>query len=106
MIGFNEYQAQAYSTALPKSRNATYMCLGLANEAGEVAGKLKKMFRGDTTYDGVRDAIKQELGDTLWYLAGMAQQFDLSLSEVAEANIKKLHDRQLRGKIQGDGDNR
>ncbi|NJN79900.1 MAG: nucleoside triphosphate pyrophosphohydrolase family protein, partial [Anaerolineales bacterium] len=81
---------------------------GLVNEAGEVAGKIKKIFRDK---DGVigeaeKEALKAELGDVLWYLSQVATELDLSLDEIAEANIAKLLDRQARGKIQGDGDNR
>jgi len=42
----------------------------------------------------------------LWYLAQVATELNLSLDEVAEHNIAKLLDRQARGKIRGDGDNR
>jgi NTP pyrophosphatase (non-canonical NTP hydrolase) len=80
----------------------------LANEAGEVAGKIKKIFRDK---DGVisasdRDALSRELGDVLWYLAQVASELDLSLDEIAEHNITKLADRQSRDRIQGDGDDR
>ena len=54
----------------------------------------------------VREALKAELGDVLWYLAQTCTELEISLDEVAEANITKLMDRQARGKIQGDGDNR
>ena len=82
--------------------------LGLVNEAGEFAGKIKKVFRDK---DGkispeTREALKAELGDVLWYLAQTCSELELSLDEVAEANLSKLLDRQARGKIQGDGDNR
>ena len=53
-----------------------------------------------------REALKAELGDVLWYLAQVATELDLSLGEIAEANIVKLMDRLERGKIKGDGDNR
>jgi len=46
------------------------------------------------------------LGDVLWYLAQVCTEINLSLDEVAEANIAKLLDRLERGVIKGDGDNR
>jgi hypothetical protein len=47
-----------------------HLTLGLTNEAGEVAGKVKKIFRdhGGVITDADRDALALELGDVLWYL--------------------------------------
>ena len=42
----------------------------------------------------------------LWYLAQICTELDLSLEEVAEANLAKLFSRQARGQIRGDGDYR
>lgn len=85
-----------------------YPTLGLANEAGEVAGKVKKIFRDRNGEIGAaeREALKQELGDVLWYLAQICTELDLTLSEVASANLTKLLSRQDRGQLYGDGDNR
>ena len=85
-----------------------YPTMGLVNEAGEVAGKVKKIFRdrGGEISDGDREALKQELGDVLWYLAQICTELDLSMQEVAEANLVKLFSRLERGKIRGDGDSR
>lgn len=85
-----------------------YPTLGLVNEAGEVAGKMKKIFRdrGGVIGDEEREALKQELGDVLWYLTQICTNLNLTLEEVAEANLDKLFSRLERGVIRGDGDNR
>ncbi len=85
-----------------------YPTLGLVNEAGEVAGKIKKIFRDKSgeISEADRDALKQELGDVLWYLTQICTNLGLTLEEVAEANLDKLFSRLERGKIQGDGDHR
>ncbi len=85
-----------------------YPTLGLINEAGEVAGKIKKLFRdkGGVISAEDRQALKQELGDVLWYLTQICTELGLSLDEVASANIEKLFSRLERGQIHGDGDNR
>lgn len=109
-MNFSEYQQKAKGTArYPIIGEALiYPTLGLASEAGEVAGKIKKIFRDKQGLigDADRDALKSELGDVLWYVAQVATELDLSLDEIASTNIGKLLDRQSRGKIQGDGDNR
>ena len=109
-MNFTEYQQKAKATAKYPviGHGVIYPTLGLTNEAGEVAGKIKKVFRDKDGIisDETRDALKAELGDVLWYLAQVATELNLSLDEIAEYNIAKLLDRQTRGKIQGDGDNR
>jgi NTP pyrophosphatase (non-canonical NTP hydrolase) len=109
-MDFNDYQSKSRKTAKYPAigHPLIYPALGLVNEAGEVAGKIKKVFRdkdGEINEE-TRAALKAELGDVLWYLAQVATELDLSLDEIAEYNIAKLYDRLERGKIQGDGDNR
>lgn len=106
----NDYQVASRKTwnVISVDHPIVYPTLGLSNEVGEVAGKIKKIFRdrnGKFTKDD-RQALKQELGDVLWYLTQICTELDLSLSEVAEANIEKLYSRLERGKIRGDGDYR
>jgi NTP pyrophosphatase (non-canonical NTP hydrolase) len=113
-MDFNGYQLAAGSTAIyPESStgsyNATaYATLGLVNEAGEVAGKLKKVWRdndGELT-DEKREIIADELGDVLWYAAALAMELGISLDDIAELNLAKLRSRAQRGVIGGSGDNR
>lgn len=109
-MNFTDYQTKSRATAKYPviGHGVIYPTLGLVNEAGEVAGKIKKVFRdkdGEIS-DETREALKAELGDVLWYISQVATELDLSLDEIAEANIAKLLDRMERGKIKGDGDNR
>lgn len=86
----------------------SYVTLGLAGEAGEIANKVKKVARdmGGVVNDSVRLAIRAELGDVLWYLSQLATELGYELDEVADANLKKLAARKAAGTIQGSGDNR
>lgn len=106
----DDYQRLSRQTwSLIKTDHAiVYPTLGLANEAGEVAGKVKKIFRDRQGVIGGddREALKQELGDVLWYLAQICTELDLTLSGVASANLTKLLSRQARGRLYGDGDDR
>jgi NTP pyrophosphatase (non-canonical NTP hydrolase) len=109
-MNFSEYQTRSRATAQYPSigHPVIYPVLGLANEAGEVAGKVKKIFRdkGGIIGETEREALKAELGDVLWYISQVCTELEIPLDEVAEANLAKLLDRQQRGKIEGDGDNR
>jgi NTP pyrophosphatase (non-canonical NTP hydrolase) len=109
-LNFTDYQTKSRATAKYPviGHGVIYPTLGLVNEAGEVAGKIKKIFRDKQGVftEADRDALKAELGDVLWYIAQVATELDLSLDEIAEYNVAKLLDRQARGKIKGDGDNR
>jgi NTP pyrophosphatase (non-canonical NTP hydrolase) len=109
-MNFNDYQTKSRTTAKYPviGHPVIYPTLGLVNEAGEVAGKIKKVFRDKEGQinEETREALKAELGDVLWYIAQVATELDLSLDEIAEYNIAKLMDRLERGKIRGDGDHR
>ena len=107
---FDRYQQESRKTwnVIPMNHSIVYPTMGMVNEAGEVAGKVKKIFRdhGGEITEADRQALKKELGDDLWYLAQICTELDLSLQEVAEANIVKLFSRLERGQIRGDGDER
>jgi NTP pyrophosphatase (non-canonical NTP hydrolase) len=109
-MDFETYQRESRKTALypPIGHGVIYPTLGLVNEAGEVAGKIKKIFRDKSGAIGEseRAAIEAELGDVLWYLAQVASELDLSLDAIAAHNLDKLFSRQARGKLTGDGDTR
>jgi NTP pyrophosphatase (non-canonical NTP hydrolase) len=107
---FNDYQRESRKTwsLIHTDHAIVYPTLGLVNEAGEVAGKVKKIFRDKNGVigDAERAALKQELGDVLWYLAQICTELNLTLEEVAEANLEKLFSRLERNAIRGDGDTR
>ena len=107
---FDLYQDAAEATAIypNKGDNLYYPALGLAGEAGEVCEKIKKIMRdqeGHFTEDDVEE-LGKELGDVLWYLTTIATELNISLSVIAEENMKKLASRQQRGVLKGSGDNR
>ncbi len=91
-----------------KEYNLVYPILGLASEAGEVAGKLKKIMRDDQGQLSREafNALVSELGDVLWYATAIADDLGITISDVFYENYKKISNRQERGVIQGSGDNR
>lgn len=103
----NDYQAHAKEYAIyPKENGVHYTMHGLTSEVGEVADKVKKSMRDGWPALMLREEVKKELGDVLWYVAMMAHEFDLKLMDVAVGNIAKLNDRKIRSKLTGSGDNR
>ena len=107
-MNFDEYQARSGETAIYPDRGSNYIypTLGLAGEAGEVAEKVKKVIRDK---NGIMDQetkgkISKELGDVLWYVAQLATELELSLNDIADANISKLQSRKERGSLSGSGD--
>lgn len=108
----NDYQREAERFAVPPKEDGNQMLgineavFGLLEEAGEVAGKFKRVYRGDRTLEEASESIKKELGDVLWYLSQLSLRLGYTLEEVAKDNIAKLEDRLVRGKIKGEGDNR
>lgn len=122
------------ATRLPSSDNFSYMMFGLVEEVGELAGKVSKGIRKGVSSIGLdgevsaqledqdearandiyfldgadeqRDAIKKELGDVMWMVAGLADELGWSLDDVCRENLRKLADRKGRGVIDGSGDNR
>jgi NTP pyrophosphatase (non-canonical NTP hydrolase) len=105
----NEYANEAMRTAIyPEDRGIEYTVLGLTSEAGEVAGKVKKIIRdkGGIFDDESKDAIADELGDVLWYVAALSREIGYSLHGIAAHNLMKLESRASRGTLSGSGDAR
>ena len=103
------YQKVALTTAIyPREQAIIYPTLGLTGEAGEVANKVKKIIRdgSDSKDEKLVSEIKSEIGDCLWYIAVLANDFNIKLSDIASANIEKLATRKSKGTIHGSGDNR
>ena len=112
-LTFDEFRDGVRETLITtdsQHRDALHMVAGLAEEAGEVMGKFKRLLRGD---EGARlddpawlAAVRGEIGDTLWYAAALADVLGMEFEAVGRATLAKLRDRKARGKLRGTGDNR
>ena len=80
---------------LRQLKRALHGAIGMADEAGEVLSIIKKaVFYGKgMTYPELRDAVKDEAGDVLWYMAILLSELDLTFEEVMEYNTEKLKSR-------------
>jgi NTP pyrophosphatase (non-canonical NTP hydrolase) len=103
------YQKVALTTAIyPREQAIIYPTLGLTGEAGEVANKVKKIIRDGSNKDddSLVSEIKSEIGDCLWYIAVLASDFNIKLSDIASTNLEKLANRKKNNTIHGSGDAR
>jgi NTP pyrophosphatase (non-canonical NTP hydrolase) len=95
----NDYQERATSTAaelIPWSTSSILtMALGLTGEAGETADIVKKWYAQGHELDVPK--LREELGDILWYVSGMATAIDVRLADIATENITKLRARYPEG---------
>jgi NTP pyrophosphatase (non-canonical NTP hydrolase) len=73
-------------------RLRTNISLGLAEEAGEVAGLMKRVLRNfpQDRERATKENFINEMGDVLWYLTACCQVQGTSLEEIWEYNIQKL----------------
>ena len=105
--------------AFAKYRSPDYPFLALCEEVGEVSGKIAKYVRKEKCSAALaieianqnvdielKDNLKSELGDVFWQLQACCYEAGITLEEVAIDNLKKLADRNNRGVIVGEGDNR
>ena len=90
----NDYQVAAVRTVNPgldEKQRLLDAAAGLAEEAGEILGVVRKHVYQSRALDG--NALRAELGDALWCLAMTARSAGLDLEDVAAANVAKLQAR-------------
>lgn len=84
---------------LSTKEQAAIVALGLVGEAGEVTEIIKKALRNRSllplalTDSPKRAALKEELGDVLYYWTRMCRLFAIDPEEVLELNMAKLNER-------------
>lgn len=113
-MDFNEFQIECRKTDVGTAAQDCldpgwlYYVLGIAGETGELMEKIKKLFRdkNGVVDNEFKEMIIKEMGDVQWYMARLADWFDIDFESVFVTNVEKLQSRKLRNKIHGDGDNR
>lgn len=92
-VSLKEYQKLVKRTAKKykdKEKEISTWGLGVAGEAGDLVGCIKKtVYQGDDQIKG----IKENIGDTMWYLAMICNFYNWDFEEVLAENIEKLRKR-------------
>ena len=105
----NEYQKRCADTAIyhdagtGSNNELYYLAMALAGEAGELAGKISKIYRDKTIN---HKDLGKECGDVCWAVAMLAKALGYDLENIMEANLAKLKARKEAGTIGGSGDDR
>jgi NTP pyrophosphatase (non-canonical NTP hydrolase) len=90
----DDYQQAASRTInakLSDSERLMDAAAGLAEEAGEILGHVRKHVYQN--HPLARERLQAELGDALWCLTIAAQSAGLTLEQIAAANVAKLRAR-------------
>lgn len=99
------YQLSGFGLGLAgEAAEVLELAMKLAVKAGQIADALKKFLHHE--HDPDREAMKKELGDQLWYIQAIANRYNLTLEEIALANIEKLKKRYPNGWTREDSINR
>ncbi len=61
--------------------------LGLFGEVGSLMSAVKKHRRDTTSYIGYNNAVVEELGDAMWYLAALCRRLNWTFDEIFSASI-------------------
>lgn len=97
-LTLNDYQKLAQRTnnkGLSPDDHLMNGLLGLAGETGECCDLVKKCFYQDGR--DIRESLKDELGDVLWYVVEAATAMGWTLEEIARHNVEKLKRRYPQG---------
>lgn len=93
-MNLKEYQELCKRTAKKdfQTKEEEIMCwgLGITGEAGDIASCIKKTF---AQKKDVKEGIKENIGDMLWYIAMVCNFFKWNLEEILKENIEKLNRR-------------
>ena len=97
MKNLKEYQNLCKKTAQKfkdKEKEILTWGLGVAGEAGDIAGCIKKTI---SHKNDQKAGIRENIGDALWYMAMICNYFNWDLNEILKENIQKLKKRYPKG---------
>jgi len=88
----NRYQSFQQKTEVKSDFDIKYMAIGLAGEVGEVLNEIKKLERDDHNIltTSRKEKLLAEMGDVMWYLAGLSNKCGFTLNDIILNNMEKL----------------
>lgn len=95
-MDLNDYQAHANLTDQRPGDSEgalTFPLMGIASEVGSLVTQFKKRIRDGDAHELFSERAAEELGDILWYVANLTTKLGLSLTEVAELNLRRTRER-------------
>lgn len=93
---FAEYQAMVERT--DERKKVMVSLLGLAGELGDLNSTFKKLFlQRDSRM--LREDLREDIGDILWYLTSLAIQYKIPLQDVARESARKAERLYSQGEV-------
>lgn len=75
-----------------KIKSLDYIKLGILEESGEIAGKVKRFRRGDYKKEGFKENMKKEIGDLTWYLVLYAYKNEQPIADFRPPRNTRIMD--------------
>jgi NTP pyrophosphatase (non-canonical NTP hydrolase) len=80
-ILLSEYNRQIEPTDKLPTHDLVPVLYGLFGEVGSIMATAKKYYRETEAYVGYQNAIEEEFGDTIWYLAALCRRLDVTIDQ-------------------------
>jgi NTP pyrophosphatase (non-canonical NTP hydrolase) len=91
-VGLCAYQRVAQKTDRLNQPGLEGPILGLFGEVGSLLSALKKKLRDKNAFDKYDDAIREEMGDAIWYFSNITSRANLDLSILAQRTFRDIAD--------------
>lgn len=93
-MNIDDFQTHALDSIAIKDKDIAALAhrtLGITGEAGILANNIKRVIRDKNGQANEEDleVIKERLGDVLYYVATLADYYDLKLSDVAKQSMEQ-----------------
>lgn len=85
---YQELSARTGARLANKQLDNIHMAMGMSTEAGELLDVFKKELAYGKEPDWIN--VEEEIGDEMWYIAGLCTINNLNFDKILEKNVQKL----------------